>query len=376
MVMSIEKRTRQQSLPRHTLLAPLGKRVVSFIIDLAILLVMTIVLYFGASQFVFRSSIYANYDKLFKEDFNSHLFYYDESTKTRKQYKEEGNYQLYLDILSYYYLNYLTGENVEIPEGTKAEPDYFKAPNYNEFVSGTETLPKDYYTVSWFNENILEIKTDEPTETSVAYFEYAKTDGVIDKTKIGVRRSQHWSTKVNAVVEVTEAETASILYEKYKSAYFSSLMNQNFYAPYYEKITFLTAISWLIPTLLASIIAYVIIPLILKNYATIGKKFQKLGLCGIDGYKMQKYQLIFRAIPLLLTLILVFLLPVPSYYICFAIGAVILMISIGLAAASPKHASLHDYCGRTIVIDAESSIIFNDEIDEKEFLDAEDFNEQ
>ena len=372
MVMNNEKRARQQTLPRHTLLAPLGKRIVAFIIDVALVLVTTIVLYLSASQFIFQSSIYSNYDKLFKEDFNSHLFYYDEESKTRKQYKEEGNYQLYLDILSYYYLNYLTGENIEVPEGSKLDVEYFKAPNYKEVVPGTETLPKDYYTVAWFNENILEIKTDEPTDATVAYFEYAKTDGVIDKTKVGVRRSEHWSTKQNAVVSVSEEETASILYEKYKSAYFSSLMNQNFYAPYYQKITFLTAISWLIPALLASIVAYIIIPLFIKNYATIGKKFQKLGLCGIDGYKMSKYQLILRAIPLLLTLVLVFLLPVPSYYICFAIGAVIFMVSVALAAASPKHASLHDYCGRTLVIDDEGSLIFNDEIDEKEFIEAED----
>ena len=88
--MNNEKRARQQTLPRHTLLAPLGKRIVAFIIDVALVLVMTIVLYLSASQFIFQSSIYSSYDKLFKEDFNSHLFYYDEESKTRKQYKEEG----------------------------------------------------------------------------------------------------------------------------------------------------------------------------------------------------------------------------------------------------------------------------------------------
>ncbi len=370
--MNNERRARQQSLPRHTLLAPLGKRIIAFIIDVAMLLALTIVLYFSASQFIFANSINRNYDKLFKEDFNSHLFYYDASTQTRKQYKEEGNYKLYLDTLSYYYLHYLTGENVEVPEDSRYDEEFYKAPNYQRYVKGTETLPKDYYTVAWFNENILEIKVDEPTESTVSYFEYDRTDGVIDKTKIGVRRTKHWSTKVNAEVEVSEGETAAVLFEKYKAAYFGNLMNQDYYAPYYNEITLLTAISWLIPALFASIVIYLIIPLFMKNYATLGKKFQKLGLCALDGYKMQKWQLIFRIIPLLLTLVLIFLLPVPSYYICFAIGAVILMISIGLAAASPKHAALHDYCGRTMVIDANGSIIFNDEIDEQEFIDAED----
>ena len=213
-----------------------------------------------------------------------------------------------------------------------------------------------YYTVQWFNSNVLEIKDEVPTNSTVSYFEYDKTDGVIDKTKIGVRRSQHWSTKQSAVVEITVSETAAILYEKYKSAYFSSLMTQNFYAPYYEEITLLTAISWLIPTLFAEIIIYLIIPFFMKNYATLGKKFQKLGLCAIDGYKMQKWQLFLRIIPLVLTTVAMFLLPAPSYYIVLAIGAIIFMISMGLAVASPKHASLHDYCGRTLVIDAEGSM--------------------
>lgn len=363
---------RQQTLPRHTLLAPIGKRIVAFLVDAALTLLFTIVLCLGAIKFAFNPSIDACYAKLYPCDFNSHLFYYDAENKTRKQYKSEGDYQLYLDVLSYYYLHYLTGEDVDIPEGYEGDPDLYKAPNFKEYVPGTEILPKDYYTVAWFNENILEVKEETPSATSTSYFEYAKTDDVIDKTKIGVRRTEHYSTKQGKVVEVTEGETAAVLYQKYKNAYFNSLMQQNFYKPYYEKITFLTAICWLIPAVLASIICYIIIPLFFKNYATIGKKIMKLGLCGLDGYKMAKWQLILRATPLFLTLVLVFLLPLPSYYIAFSIAAVMLMVSGGLAAASPKHASLHDYTGRTIVIDAESSIIFDNDLDESEFIEAED----
>ena len=363
---------RQQTLPRHTLLAPIGKRITSFLVDAALTLLFTIVLYIGAVRFAFVSSIDACYAKLYPCDFNSHLFYYDSETKTRKQYKSEGDYQTYMDVLSYYYLHYLTGEGVDIPAGYEGNPDAYKAPNFKEYVPGTEILPKDYYTVAWFNENILEIKEDTPSATSTCYFEYAKTDNVIDKTKIGVRRSEHYSTKQGKVVEVTEGETAAVLYEKYKGAYFNSLMQQNFYKPYYEKITLLTAISWLIPAVLASMISYVIIPLFLKNHATIGKKIMKLGLCSLDGYKMQKYQLFLRVTPLILTLVLIFLLPLPSYYIALAIAAVMFMVSGALAAASPKHAALHDYTGRTLVIDAESSIVFDNEIDEGEFIEAED----
>lgn len=363
---------RTQSLPRHTVLAPTGRRIGAFFIDLAMTVLMTIILYFSASRFIFNAPINERQNKLFRYDFTSHLFKYDEKTQTRQAYKEEGNFQIYLDVLSYYYLHYCTGENIEVPEGYAADIELLKAPNYKEYVSGTETLPKDYYTVQWFNENVLLINDHSDDDNSTSYFKYDTTDGVVDKNKIGVRRDKHYSTKQGKVVEVTAGETAAVLDTYYRSAYFNHLMKQNFYLPLYNEVSLFTGISWLIPAIIACFIAYFIIPYFLANKATVGKKIFKLGLCGFDGYACGKLVLLMRVIPVILTLALIFLLPVSSYYICFAIAVVMLMISGGLAVSSPKRASLHDYCAKTLVIDAKSSIIFIDEIDEDEFLKAED----
>lgn len=363
---------RVQTLPRHTILAPTGKRIGAFFIDLAITVLMTIVLYFGASRFAFAQPINERQNKLFRYDFTSHLFTYDETTKTRKAYKEEGNYQLYLDVLSYYYLNYCTGENIEIPDGYVADVELLKAPNYKEEVEGTNKLPKFYYNVEWFNENILLINDNSDDEQSTSYFKYATTDGVIDKSKIGVRRDHRYSTKQNKVVEVTEGETAAVLDTYYRSTYFNHLMKQKFYADPYNEVSLFTGISWLIPAIIATFISYAIIPFFMANKATIGKKIFKLGLCDFDGYECSKYVLFLRVVPAILTLALIFLLPVSSYYICFAIAVVMFMVSGGLAVASPKRSSLHDYCAKTLVIDAHASIIFKDESDEDEFIKAED----
>ena len=370
--MNGEKRVKRQTLPRHTLLAPMGKRVVATFIDAALSFLLGLILYFGGTRLIFSNSILSKEEKLYTEDFHSHLFYYDSEKQTRANYKDGVKYETFLGVLSYYYLNYLTGENVEIPADYQGDPNFFKAPNYNKNVTGTDLLPKDYYTVQWFNKHVLEIEDDIPTEKTSSYFQYVLVDGVPDKNQIGIRRDRHYSKTVEKEVMVGENETSNYLFTKYEEAYFSSLMNQDFYLPVYEEVTFLVSVSWMIPLCVSALIYYAIIPIFTSNSATFGKKFFKLGLCGIDGYSMQKWQLFLRVIPLIVTICGMFLIPSSSYYFSLAMGAIILMASIALYAASPKHCALHDYAARTLCVDAESSIIFDSEIDEEEFVKAED----
>ena len=369
---NMEDSKRHQTLPRHTVLAKLSRRTGAFIIDLALTLAFTLVLYFAASRPAFKKSINETYQVLYTYDFRSHLFDYDEAKHQRVAYKSDTPSETYLNVLSYYYLSYLTGENIEVPEGYTGDFELLKAPNYKEYVPDTQTLPKDYYTVEWFNKNVLEINDNADPERNTSYFEYAKTDDVVDKAKIGVPRAEHFSTKANANVPVTETELSNVLYERYEIAYFDNLVKQSFYAPYYEKVELLTGISWLIPMVFAVLISYLFVPLFTANHASLGKKFFKLGLCDLDGYKMAKWQLILRAVPCVVTLVGMFLIPLSNYYIALIVGGVIFMVSLALAVASPKHASLHDYASRTIVIDTEASIIFDNPNEEDEFLAGED----
>lgn len=364
--------TKRQSLPRHTLLAPINRRLGAAIVDAAISFLFGLILYFGAFTWIFNSVTMDLYSQLYKEDFNSHLFYYNEEKQTRESYKDGVKYETYMDILSYYYMNYLTGENVEIPEDYTGDPDYYKAPNYKEFVPGTEKLPKDYYDVQWFNKYVLEIVDDIPTVETTSYFQYVIVDGKPDKTQIGIRRSEHYSTTYQKVVDVPETETSNVLFLKYEDAYFNSLLKMDYYSSINNELTMYLSVSFMLPLILGALIYYAFIPIFTSNSATIGKKIFKLGLCGIDGYSMQKWHLFLRVVPLILTIVGMFLIPSPSYYFSFAFGIIILMVSIALYAASPKHCALHDYAGRTLVIDAECSIIFDNEIEEDEYIKAED----
>ena len=364
------KERKRQSLPRHTLMAPVGRRMGAAIVDVALSFLLTLIFYFAGTSLIFSKSIAEKQEYLYEQDVHSHLFYLDTSNNTRQVYKDNVTYQTILDCLSYYYLCYLTGENVEPQEGY--DPELYKAPNYKEYVPGTETLPKDYYTVAWFNKNILEIKEDVPSETSAAYFQYVMDGDNPDKTKIGIRREEHYSSTENKVVPIGENETLSVLYDKYREAYLESLSNMSFYLPVLDEVTLLISVTWVIPLSLSAIIYYAIVPLFTSNSATFGKKIFKLGLCAIDGYSMQKWQLFLRVLPVLITIAGMFFIPMPTYYYSLVIGVVIFMVSVALYAASPKHCALHDYTGRTLVIDAQASVIFDNELEEDEFIKAEE----
>jgi len=375
---AVEKYRRSQTLPRHTNLAPLSRRTGAFFIDLAISALITIIFSVFVFQNVFANEMNTRQARLYEYDFNSHLFVYDEVNQQRKNlsiadYNDPHADDTYKNALKYYYCNYLTGVDAEIPEGTSKPYEFFIAPNYNEVVEGSTLLPKDYYTIEWFNSNILDITdiSDEPN--SSAYFKYdVDAEGHVDKTKIGVRRSTRYSSDLGKVTEVTMKETCDVLYEKYRTTYIEHLCQQPFYLSKLNEISLFTGICWVISIFIAVLAIYIIVPMFLTNYATPGKKIMKLGLANYEGYKVKKYQLIFRALPCLLTSALVFLVPLPSYYIAISIVFVMLMASIGLAAASPKRCSIHDYCGRTIVIDTPTTIIFDNELEEEEYCNAED----
>lgn len=368
------KEKKHQSLPRHTVMAPIGRRIGATMVDAAITLLMTLVLYFGGTSLIFSSAFLEKQSYLYTEEYHSHLIKFE--NETRSTYSSDVPYETYMDILQYYYLCYLTGENVVPTSDYTGDIEFFKAPNYKEYVPGTEVYPKDYYTVQWFNRNVLEIEVDVPTEKTSAYFTYQTDEfGNPDKTKVGIKRDKHYSQSTEQEVPITDNEVSNFLSKKYREAYLGSLCQMDFYKTVNDELGLLTSISWIIPISLAAIISYVIIPVFTSNSATIGKKCFKLGLCGIDGYSMEKWRLILRVVPLIVTFVGMFFIPMTSYYFSFVLGGVVLMASVALYAASPKHCALHDYAARTMCIDAQSSIIFDNQVEEEEFILAEDLNQ-
>jgi uncharacterized RDD family membrane protein YckC len=370
----------RQTLPRHTILAKQSSRVGAFFVDLAFSLLYFLVLFYGCFNLVF-STCFTN--ELVAErstyEYNSHLVYYNDVKKTLDIYKSNDDYTVFETPVKYYYFSYLTGENIDLPEKPAYEDSYYASPLCNKPIvleDGSKVLPKDYYNVAWYNEHVLLIEgdwIDDPDNAkSICLFTYPYTietvDGVetkiYDTTKLGIPRTQVYDD--GALRDVTSTELARQYSLKYEEAYYH-LTSLSFYYDVSTKINFYMGLSAMIPIILAGAITYVIIPLFMKNGATIGKKIFKLGLANMQGFKMKKYQLLTRFIPYFLTCLCVLLITYQSIYICLIIVAVMFLSSFAVSMGSPKKCALHDYTGQTIVIDAKDSIIFENYLTEEAY---------
>lgn len=328
-------RQRKYALPRHTILAKQGARTSAFLVDFAITLVITMVFVFALFRPVFkkRDSAYVSTYEL--ERLNSGLYIKDEKGDI-DSLPGDADAQVFVDSMEYFYLHYLSG--TDLKEGLEPSKEIKN------------------YTMEWFNQNILMVG-----DSTYNYYEYQKTDGVDDPSKIATRIEGINDDLVNKLVQ-----------SKYVSAIqdeFNNLANVKKAGAMHILIS---AISYLSSFLIAGIICYIVLPLIFKNGQTLGKKLFKLGLANADGYKFSSSRLIMRFVPFLVVVVGMIFLIEANLYIALTIVTTLLLVSFALAMSSPKRMSLHDFTAQTIVIDLKGSILFNNAGEEEEYVLKED----
>ena len=134
--------------------------------------------------------------------------------------------------------------------------------------------------------------------------------------------------------------------------------------------------------LLAIVVIEFLIPLILKNGQTVGKKIFSIGLIRVDGVQLTTLQLFVRSIlgkftveimiPVYLILMMFFGMPVGSIGV-IVIGA-ILLIQVVLLIVTRTNSLIHDTMAGTVAVDIASQMIFrttNDLIAYKTKIHAE-----
>lgn len=359
----MEQKVSRYSLPRHTNLANRGRRIMTAIIDLAIYIATSAILFYGCFNLVFKNA-WTNKleDTYLKYELDSHLKIINESGEV-DIVESIDDYTVFDNTLRYYYLNYLTGEGIENPE-QNASPEY----NKEIVVENNETfLPKDYYTISWYNIYVLGLNPSDPfgneKTCSFTYLKDSEDNPILDQ--FGVIQDEEYRTAHN--INLTDVTTELRL--KYRDAY-EHLISQSFYQVVHSKYVFLTSLSAMIPLLLSGIICYVAIPYFLKYQATLGKLITGLGLANIEGYSYNRIKLLLRFVPFVLVwgICMVF----QSFFISILVIIIVLITSFALMMASPKQCSLHDYSGQSIVIDSKTSVIFPDSIEEEIYIEKED----
>lgn len=212
----------------------------------------------------------------------------------------------YKERIQYYYCNFRTGYNIEVPKGYKAAD--FTAPNYKKYSPAK-------YTEEWFNNKIWK-----------------------DVTKLD-----------DAKQKALDA-TKDFYYQDYYQDGNNSLKRIQLFL--------------ILPSYVLSFsIFFIIIPLCFKNGETLGKKAFHLGLLAKDGYAVKKRQIILRQFALLLYcglssfIIGIGVTSVATLFIAVFIYFVATMIS-------KTKRSPFDYLAYTIVVDTQKSVWYKDEFEE------------
>ncbi|MCQ2792623.1 MAG: RDD family protein [Bacilli bacterium] len=146
----------------------------------------------------------------------------------------------------------------------------------------------------------------------------------------------------------------------YRSAYSSSLTELTYFDPIRSATT---TIAWgnmraiLYASLIGTFIPCFIIPISLKNGKTIGKLVMRLVVLTDEGYEYKRYKHIFRYL---------------SFYIIEFFGGVVtigltLIFTSLLALFTKKHRALHDYIAFSVVADEVHSVFYKDEEEEAKY---------
>lgn len=250
----------------------------------------------------------------------------------------------YLKRIYYYYHNFKCNVDIELPTSGTFDPieDHFASPEYNKEINGV--LPVNYYTDAWFSENILRLNNED------SLFR-------IDETK------DNYLESIVVKEGVDNAELFRYLkneaYEAVKDFYYSDFLQD--IEKYMENVQYFIFIT---PFALSYGIYFILIPLLMKDGQTLGKKTMNIAVISIDGYKAKKRQILFREILLFIVIAVLGIvvgIGLTSLAV-IAVGVVILFI----ATLIPKNKrSIFDYAAFTIVIDALHSVWFENKEDEE-----------
>ena len=316
---------RKYTLPRHTNLAKNGARTGAFFVDLAIALALTLLFVFALFRPVFNKKVTGYKTIIQEESLASGLYVKNEETGNTERISGQSDYSVFVNALEKFYFEYMPSKKPE--DASK-------------------------YTIQWFNENILLVGN-----ANYDCFEY---DGG-DTSKIAVLKEGANVTLTNKLVQ-----------GKYVDAIMDDLNKIPEVAKAGANYMTLSTLQYVASILISGALVYILVPWLMKNGQTFGKKAFGLGLANSDGYKFTNTRLLMRFVPFAIVDASLFLMIPVNLYIVLLIVLIIFLVSFALAMSSPKRMSLHDLTARTIVVDLKTSTLFETVDEEENYVLKED----
>ena len=262
---------------------------------------------------------------------------YNDYYKVAMLYDYNAEPSFYINRIYYYYHNFKCNVDIELPSNDTYDPieDHFASPEYDKEINGV--LPVNLYTDAWFSENVLRVNNED------SYF-------LIDSSKDNYLESI--SVKEGADSAAVIKYLKNEAYEATKDFYYS-----DFYQAIEKYIEGVQYFIFLTPFALSYGIYFILIPLLMKDGQTLGKKTMNIAVISIDGYAAKKRQILFREI-LLFIVIGVLGVVVGIGLTSLAVIAVgVVLLFIGTLIPKNKR-SIFDYAAFTIVIDSLHSVWF------------------
>ena len=248
---------------------------------------------------------YSNLCKI--DEKNGYLQY-----ETSELVKTENENLVFCNVLSYYYLNYLSNTNIK--EGSK----------------GSEEIIN--HDIKWFNETILEIGTKDMFK--------CKSDASDSiSTEIGVFNDSYLTSH-------SQNEVHEFVGKKYEDAV------KDFYALSFMKsagttMEIFNGLVMFLSAFIPLVVFYVIVPMFMQYKQTIGKRIFKILIIRNDK-PVSNWIILLRAIPAILVTVLMGVVNIASWQIGIPVGAV--MISSGIMIFTKKNYAVHDFVAGTRVI--------------------------
>ncbi len=284
---------------------------------------------------------------------------------------EAESYQEYEKLITYFYEKGAETAAINAIPDLKGQPFAYW---YNVHQLGLEDF---HHVYGYF---VLESPSDEGSEL----FQWAKKeDGTRDETKIGIPSDSCFLAgsaydeegnlrPFSNLKEEARKDLLTFYYDESgasPSLYYRALSLLNEGEPYQSALREEEAIRRAYPLAISFAISYpilyLLLPLLFKEGATIGKYMLKIGLVNKYGYRVLKGQLVLRSLPTyFLAIILILFLPSP--WIAYAILLGLLLLSYALALFTPTHQALHDFLAASYVIDLRSSTIYSSKVEEEE----------
>ena len=298
-------------------------------------------------------SEHIKYSKLAREDEKNGYVAYNGSELLALS---EDNKSVIIENVAYFYCSYLTGVGVDNNLSSSLDTET------KIKVKNTYYLPKEYYTVSYFNEEVLHL----PKEGEIGnnrFFTYAQNEGENDYTKIGQIKSDLIEEIASGGTMIKRLKNDADLLKELDAIYHDAInvfYKQPSIKKANDKINATNAVLMLVSTLPTFAIFYVLLPLLSPFGQTLGKRFLSVGVTSDKGYLVKKWQLLIRVIPIFGATIYICL--VNSLYYQLIVPLLLLLISMGVLVFHPRRRSLHDLMAATSTIKLEKkTIIYPDE---------------